>query len=103
MSHPSAEHLQASPPSGPKIPRPVGCCAGQAAGCGCSFLASWIMALILSVLLAPLFGQYDGGNTAAGTLLSALTCGGSLIMGAVLSFLTGRAFPVLKKGAGETR
>ncbi len=84
-----------------KIPRPVGCCAGQTLGCGCSFLASWVMALILSVLLSPLFGENGGGNTAAGTLVSMLTCGGSLILGAVLSFLAGRAFPVLKKSGSE--
>ncbi len=69
-------------------------------GCGFSFLASWAVAGVLSALLAPLFGQSQGGNTAVGTLLSGLTCGGSLLMGAALSFLTGRLFPIFGKKAG---
>ena len=81
------------------VPPPIGCCAGQAMGCGFSFLASWIVAWLLSTLLTPLFGISQGGNSAVGMLLAALTCGGSLIMGTVLSFLTGRLFPIFKKKA----
>ena len=79
------------------VPPPIGCCAGQAVGCGFSFLASWVVAWLLATLLTPLFGISQGGNTAVGTLLAALTCGGSLILGAGLSFLTGRLFPIFKK------
>ncbi|MCJ7434871.1 MAG: hypothetical protein MUO77_15420 [Anaerolineales bacterium] len=82
------------------IPRPIGCCAGQTLGCGLSFLATWVVAGVLSALLTPLFGQSQGGNTAVGVLLSGLTCGGSLMMGAALSFLTGRLFPIFKKKVG---
>ena len=82
------------------VPRPIGCCAGQALGCGFSFLASWIVVWLLSALLTPYFGQSQGGNTIIGVLLAGLTCGGSLIMGAGLSFLTGRLFPIFKKKAG---
>ena len=82
------------------VPRPIGCCAGQALGCGFSFLASWAVAGILSALLTPLFGQSQGGNTAAGVLLAGLTCGGSLIMATGLSFLSGRLFPIFKKKEG---
>jgi hypothetical protein len=80
--------------------RPVGCCAGQTLGCGFSFLVSWVAAWILSALLTPLFGQSQGGNTGVGVMLSGLTCCGSLVMGAGLSFLTGRLFPIFKKKAG---
>jgi len=82
------------------IARPIGCCAGQALGCGFSFLTSWVVAWLLSALLTPLFGASQEGNTGAGVLLAGLTCGGSLIIGAVLSFLTGRFFPVFGKKAG---
>jgi hypothetical protein len=33
-------------------------------------------------------------------MVSGLTCGSSLIIGACLSFLTGRLFPVFKKKKG---
>lgn len=82
------------------ILRPIGCCTGQALGCGFSFLASWVVAWLFSALLTPLFGQSQGDNTTAGVLLSGLTCCGSLMMGAGLSFLTGRLFPIFKKKAG---
>lgn len=82
------------------VPRPIGCCAGQALGCGFSFLASWVVAWLLSALLIPFFGQSSGDNTTIDVLLAGLTCGGSLIMGAGLSFLTGRLFPIFKKKAG---
>jgi hypothetical protein len=72
------------------------CCVGQTVGCGFSFMAVWIIAFIISVLLTPLFGQYEG-DTAAGMLLSLLSCGSSVILGAVLSFLVGRFFPIFKK------
>jgi len=78
------------------IPRPVGCCAGQAAGCGCSFLASWVVAL----LLTSIFGRPQGGNLMTNLLLPAIIFAGSLVMAAVFSFLTGRFFPVFQKKAG---
>lgn len=74
-----------------------GCCAGQALGCGISFIVSWVIALVLSTVLTPLFGQYQGGNTTAGVLLSGISCGGSLILGSGLAFLTGRLFPIFQK------
>jgi len=77
-----------------------GCCAGQALGCGVSFVVSWVIALILSALLAPVFGQSQGGNTFVGIILAALTFGCSLIIGGGLSFLTGRLFPIFKKKGG---
>ena len=82
------------------VSRLAGSCAGQSLGCGLTFITSWVIALILSAVLAPLFGQSQGGNTPVGLLLAALTCGGSLIMGAGLSFLTGRLFPIFKKKGG---
>ena len=100
MSSMSANTSQNSTKKNFNIPRPIGCCAGQALGCGLSFLASWVVAGVLSALLTPLFGQSQGGNTGIGVLLAGLTCGGSLMMGAVLSFLTGRLFPIFKKKAG---
>jgi len=100
MSSASAGNSQNPTIKNFNIPRPIGCCAGQALGCGFSFIASWAVAGILSALLTPLFGGSQGGNTGAGVLLAGLTCGGSLIMGAVLSFLTGRLFPIFKKKAG---
>jgi len=100
MRSTSAGNSQNSTKKNFNIPRPIGCCAGQALGCGFSFLATWVVAGLLSVLLTPLFGGSQGGNTGAGVLLAGLTCGGSLIMGAVLSFLTGRLFPVFGKKAG---
>jgi len=96
----SANTSQNSTKKNFNIPRPIGCCAGQALGCGFSFIASWAVAGILSALLTPLFGGSQGGNTGAGVLLSGLTCGGSLIMGVGLSFLTGLLFPIFKKKAG---
>jgi len=100
MSSMSANTSQNSTKKNFNIPRPIGCCAGQALGCGFSFIASWAVAGILSALLTPLFGGSQGGNTGAGVLLSGLTCGGSLIMGVGLSFLTGLLFPIFKKKAG---
>ena len=100
MSSMSANTSQNSTKKNFNIPRPIGCCAGQALGCGLSFLASWVVAGVLSALLTPLFGQSQGGNTGVGVLLAGLTCGGSLMMGAVLSFLIGRFFPVFGKKAG---
>ncbi|RPI91241.1 MAG: hypothetical protein EHM40_16310 [Chloroflexi bacterium] len=100
MSSTNANNSQHSTKKNFNIPRPIGCCAGQALGCGFSFLTSWVVAWIVSAVLAPLFGGSQGGNTGAGVLLAGLTCGGSLIMGGVLSFLTGRLFPVFKKKAG---
>jgi hypothetical protein len=100
MNSTSADNSQNSTKKNFNIPRSIGCCAGQALGCGFSFLASWVVAGVLSALLTPLFGGSQGGNTGAGVLLAGLTCGGSLFMGAVLSFLTGRLFPIFKKKAG---
>jgi hypothetical protein len=97
MNSTSASNAQASTTKGSNVPQLIGCCTGQALGCGFSFLASWAAAWILSVLLAPLFGQYQGEDTTVGVLLSGLTCVGSLILGAGFSFLTGRLFPVFKK------
>ena len=77
--------------------RLAGCCTGQSLGCVFSFISCWVIALLISAVLTPFFGQSQGGNTAVGMLLSGLTCGGSLILGAGLSFLTGRLFPVFKK------
>ncbi len=77
----------------------IGCCVGQSLGCGFSFLASWVAAWILSAILAPYFDQGQAGNTTAGVLLAGFNCVGSLIMGAALSFLTGRLFPIFKKRA----
>ena len=102
MSSTSADISQNSTKKSFNIPRQIGCCAGQALGCGFSFLASWVVAGVLSALLTPLFGQSQGGNTGVGVLLAGLTCGGSLMMGAVLSFLTGRLFPIFKKKGGIT-
>jgi hypothetical protein len=81
------------------LPRLAGCCSGQALGCGFSFLISWVVALIVSSLLAPVFGKAGGGNTIVGILISALTCVGSLVIGTGLSFLVGRIFPIFKKKA----
>jgi hypothetical protein len=72
----------------------------MALGCGISFITTWVIALILSAVLVPLFGNGLGQNTPVGTLVAALTCAGSLILGAGLSFLTGRLFPIFKKKAG---
>ncbi len=77
----------------------LGCCAGSALGCGLSFLISWILAMVLSALLAPIFGRSGGGNSATGILVSGLTCGASLLIGAGISFLMGRLFPIFKKKA----
>jgi hypothetical protein len=76
-----------------------GCCAGQALGCGISFIVSWGIALLLSALVTPLFGHPGGNNTTAGLLLTGLTFAGSLILGGGLSFLTGRLFPIFTKKA----
>jgi hypothetical protein len=95
MSSPSVGNAKNS-----NLLRPIGCCTGQALGCGFSFLASWAVAWLFSALLTPAFGQAQGGNTPVGVLLSGFTCCGSLVMGAVLSFLTGRLFPIFKKKAG---
>jgi hypothetical protein len=100
MSSTNANNAQNSTKKNFNIPRPIGCCAGQALGCGFSFLATWVVAAIFSALLTPLFGGSQGGNTGAGVLLAGLTCGGSLIMGAGLSFLTGRLFPIFGKKTG---
>ena len=100
MSSTSADISQNSTKKSFNVPHSIGCCAGQALGCGFSFLTSWVVAWLLSALLTPLFGQSQGGNTGVGVLLAGLTCGGSLMMGAVLSFLTGRFFPVFGKKAG---
>ena len=100
MSTTNADNSQNSTKKNFNVPHSIGCCAGQALGCGFSFLATWAVAGVLSALLAPLFGQSQGGNTGAGVLLAGLTCGGSLIMGAALSFLTGRLFPIFTKKAG---
>ena len=100
MNSSSAYNSQNSIKKNFNVPHSIGCCAGQALGCGFSFLTSWVVAAIFSALLTPLFGGSQGGNTGAGVLLAGLTCGGSLIMGAVLSFLTGRFFPVFGKKAG---
>ena len=97
MSSASANTTQNSTKKNFDIPRPVGCCIGQALGCGFSFLASWAVAGISSVLLTPLFGQSQGGNTTTGVIMAGLTFGGSLIMGAVFSFMSGRLFPIFKK------
>ena len=98
MNSPNADNSQNSAKKDANLLRPIGCCTGQALGCGFSFLASWLVAWLLSALLAPFFGQIQGDNTTVGVLLSGLTCCGSLVMGAVFSFLTGRLFPVFKKG-----
>lgn len=79
--------------------RSIGCCAGQALGCGFAFLISWIVAGAISAFVTPLFGQYQGGNTGAGVLLAGFTCFGSLLMSTVFSFLIGRLFPVFGKKA----
>jgi hypothetical protein len=81
--------------NGFSIPNPVGCCTGQALGCGCSFVGAWVISLILSTLLTSFVGRSD----VVQVLLSGLTCIGSLVMAAVLSFLTGRFFPVIKNQA----
>ncbi len=81
------------------LPRLAGCCTGQALGCGISFIISWVVALLISALLAPVFGKAGGGNTTVGVLISGLTCVGSLIIGTGLSFLVGRIFPIFKKKA----
>ena len=93
-------HSQQAPNRKNKARPLAGCCAGQTLGCGFSFLAGWLMAACLSALLLPLFGQSPAGNSAMNVVLSGLTCGGSLIMGGVLSFLAGRFFPVFQKRAG---
>jgi hypothetical protein len=80
--------------------RVPGCCAGQALGCGLSFLVSWVLALIISAILTPLFGNTHGDNSFTGLLLTSLTCGGSMLIAALLSFLAGRLFPIFKKKVG---
>ncbi len=102
MSSTSAGNSQNYTKKNFNVPRSIGCCTGQALGCGISFLTSWVVAWFLSALLTPLFGGSQGGNTGAGVLLAGLTCGGSLIMGAVLSFLTGRLFPIFGKKSRAT-
>ncbi len=82
------------------IPRPLGCCTGQALGCGCSFIASWVFALLLSALLPTLFASSTGTDPLAGILLPGFICGSSLVMAAVFSFLTGRIFPVFQRKGG---
>ncbi len=99
MNSTSDGGAQSNLKEGFNISRLPGCCAGQALGCGISFIASWVMALILSAVLTPFFGQPQGGNTTVGILLSALTFAGSLIIGGSLSFLAGRLFPIFKKRA----
>ena len=100
MSNTEFNIKQGSPTKKFNKSHPVAGCAGHALGCGCSFVACWVAAWVLSAFLAPLFGQTSGGNTIIGMLLAALTCGGSLVVGAVLSFLVGRVFPILKNKAG---
>jgi len=100
MSSTSANNTQNSTKKNFNVPHSIGCCAGQALGCGFSFLTSWVVAWLLSALLTPLFGASQGDNTGAGVLLAGLTCGSSLMLGTVLSFLTGRFFPVFGKKAG---
>ena len=77
----------------------AGTCAGLTVGCGLSFVISWVIAFLLSAALAPLFGNPEGGNTAIGVLLAALTCGSSLIIGGGISFLVGKIFPIFRKKA----
>lgn len=79
------------------FPRSIGCCAGQSLGCGFTFLLSWLVAWLLSTILVPLIGQSQGGRSLAGLLITGLTCGTSLLIGAGISFLIGRIFPVFKK------
>lgn len=69
-------------------------------GCGCSFLASWVVALLISALVASVLGPTQGANPMADILLPGAIFIGSLILAAVLSFLTGRFFPVFQKKAG---
>jgi len=97
MDHASGDRSQSNLKKGFDSSRLPGCCAGQALGCGISFIVSWVIVLLVSALLTPLFGQSQGGNTSVGVLLSGLSCGGSLLLGAGLSFLTGRLFPIFKK------
>jgi hypothetical protein len=78
------------------LPRAAGCCAGQAAGCGCSFLGGWILSLILSALINALLGPSQGGNL----LVSALAFFASLLAAGIISFLVGRWLPAFKKKAG---
>ncbi len=77
----------------------AGTCAGLAVGCGFSFIISWIIAFLVSAVLAPLFGNPDGGNTAVGVLLAGLTCVSSLVIGGGISFLVGKIFPIFRKKA----
>jgi hypothetical protein len=79
------------------VTRLPGCCAGQALGCGLTFLVSWGLALLSSAFLTPLFGNSRGDNSLTGLLITSLTCGGSILISAVLSFLAGRLFPVLRR------
>lgn len=78
------------------LPRAAGCCAGQAAGCGCSFLGGWLLSLALSALLNSLLGPSQGGKI----LVSALVFLASLLTAAIVSFLIGRWLPVFRKKAG---
>lgn len=88
-----------------KVPeryKPLGCCAGQALGCSVSFLSTWLVALLLSALLGPVFGSNMGENTLAGVFIAIANFVGSLVIAGAISFLAGRIFPVLKrKGDGS--
>ena len=78
------------------LPHAAGCCAGQAAGCGCSFLGGWILSLVLSALVNTLLGPSQFG----GLLVLAITFFACLLAGGMVSFLVGRLLPVFKKKAG---
>jgi hypothetical protein len=97
MGSPTVHHSQNSPKKIFDVPRAIGCCAGQSLGCGFTFLLSWAGAWIFSSLLVPLLGQSQGGRSTVVVLITGLTCGTSLLLGAGLSYTIGRIFPVFKR------
>ncbi len=100
MNSASSNNTSSEPKKGISGTHLAGTCAGLAVGCGFSFVISWIIAFLLSAVLAPLFGNPEGGNTVIGVLLAALTCVSSLIIGGGISFLVGKIFPIFKKKGG---
>jgi hypothetical protein len=74
----------------------MGCCPGRLLGYGGEFLVSWCMALVVPVILNPIFGDIPGLNNTLKGLFALMTFLTSLGIGFGVSFWVGRQFPVFK-------
>ena len=73
----------------------IGCLVGQGLGCFGAYLFAQIGALLLPVILNPLFEDAAGLHGFISWGLTGFTCLGSMLLALGVSVLVGRRFPLL--------